>query len=223
MIITDIQIVNKKKCRIYIDGKKAFVLYRGELFKYNMKVGNEIDENTFNIIMYDVLRKRARLRALHILEKQDKTKKQLLDKLYQGGFPEELIDDAINYVESYHYIDDERYARQYIRCKIAKKSKKQLINNLLQRGIDKETAILAYDDISAELINDSMGDCNLETEDVRISNKYMFDIEGEQIKKIISKRLPNTNVTIKDKQRVYRYLISKGFSSSDICSHLSLY
>lgn len=214
MTVTDIENINKKKRRIFIDGKKAFVLYVGEVNKYNIKVGKEIDESMFNFIMYDVLKKRARLRVLHILEKRDKTKKQLIDKLFENEYPEEIIYDAINYAESYNYINDKEYSKRYVRYRINMKSKRLLISHLINRGVDKETAILAYEEVYEEISEEY--DCADECS----SDAGMYSIEERQIKQIIDKRLPKENATIKDKQRVYRYLVSKGFSSSDICKFL---
>ena len=46
--------------------------------------------------------KGAKKRALKILERKDRTKKELIDKLTEDGFPSSVIDIAIKYVESYH-------------------------------------------------------------------------------------------------------------------------
>ena len=101
---------------IYIDGYFKLVLYKGEIRKLNLKHNSEIDEEVYYYIIKDILVKRARLRALHILEKREYTKKQLTDKLKQNEYPDIVIEDAIDYVESYNYINDERYAMQYLRC-----------------------------------------------------------------------------------------------------------
>ena len=47
----------------------------------------------------DVLRK-AKLRALHLLEYMDRTEKGLRQKLEQSGYPTEVVDEAIRYVKS---------------------------------------------------------------------------------------------------------------------------
>ena len=64
----------------------------------------------------DVLRK-AKLRALHLLEYMDRTEKGLRQKLEQSGYPTEVVDEAIRYVKSYGYIDDKRYADNYLRTR----------------------------------------------------------------------------------------------------------
>ena len=76
---------------------------------------------------YD-LSKRAKLRCMHLLERRDYTEKQLRDKLRLGKtqYPPEIIDEAIAYVKAYHYVDDARYARQYVECMKVKKSRRQI-------------------------------------------------------------------------------------------------
>ena len=201
MTVTGIEEINNKKCRIYIDGYFKLVLYKGEIRKLNLKHNSEIDEEVYYYIIKDILVKRARLRALHILEKREYTKKQLTDKLKQNEYPDIVIEDAIDYVESYNYINDERYAMQYFRCGCKKKSVRRLQLELGKKGIDKDTVQNAYEKI-----------------------KYEIDVDYEKdrlISKLIDKRFRNLDtVTDKDIQKTYRYLMSKGFNFDDISRYM---
>ena len=53
------------------------------------------------------------------------------------------------YVESYGYIDDERYARTYIAYRMDTKSRQKIIQELISKGIDKETAESAWEEEAA--------------------------------------------------------------------------
>ena len=77
MIITRVEPLTKTKFRIYIDGEPVFVLYRGELKRFNIAEEEEISEQTVEKINKDVLLKRAKLRAMHLLEDMDRTEKAL--------------------------------------------------------------------------------------------------------------------------------------------------
>ena len=44
----------------------------------------------------------------------DRTEAQLREKLLQAEFSPELVEEAVAYVKSFGYIDDERYVRNYI-------------------------------------------------------------------------------------------------------------
>ena len=56
---------------------------------------------------------RGRKKALAILNHKDRTRWELCDKLEKAGFEQEVIEDAVAYAESFHYIDDLRYATRF--------------------------------------------------------------------------------------------------------------
>ena len=98
MIVTDIVEMDKKRSKIYINGEFAFVIYKGELRDYSIKEGQELSESNYQEILDVVLPKRCKLRAMNLLQKKDYTEKQLRDKLSEGLYPREIIDDAIHIV-----------------------------------------------------------------------------------------------------------------------------
>ena len=92
--------------------------------------------------------RKARLKALKILERMDRTEAQLREKLLQAEFSPELVEDAIAYVKSYGYIDDERYVRNYIEYRREQKSRRQLEQELQYRkGVPQELIQKVYEDL----------------------------------------------------------------------------
>ena len=63
--------------------------------------------------------KKATRKAMQLLEHMDRTEKGLSDRLRQAGFSAEATEDAMNYVRSYGYLNDYRYAMNYISFRIA--------------------------------------------------------------------------------------------------------
>ena len=94
MIVTKTEAVTKTRYKVYIDGQFAFVLYKGELSRYQIREGKEILKETCDKIRGEVLVKRAKLRAMHLLNDMGRTEKQLLEKLKQGGYPDDGIGRA---------------------------------------------------------------------------------------------------------------------------------
>ena len=88
--------------------------------------------------------KKARRKAMLLLEHMDRTEKGLSDRLRQAGFSREAAEDAMEYVKSYGYIDDLRYAQNYISYRIHTKSRQKILMELQQKGIDKATAQEAW-------------------------------------------------------------------------------
>ena len=110
MTVTRIEELSKSRSRVYIDDQFAFVLYKGELRLYHLREGEEIALQDYETILGEILPKRAKLRAMNLLKSRDYTVSQLRQKLEQGGYPEAVAEEALGYVESFHYTDDLRYA-----------------------------------------------------------------------------------------------------------------
>ena len=135
MKITRIEEMTGSRSRVFIDGEFAFVLYRGELRTYHIVEGQELSMEDHDAILTQVLPRRAKLRAMNLLKNREYTEKQLRDKLCEGGYPEQIVEEALSYVESFHYIDDLRYATAYITCHEDTRSRRRIQQDLLGRGI----------------------------------------------------------------------------------------
>ena len=116
MTITSILEYDKRKVLIQLDGHLIFPLYKSEVDKLHLLEGEDISAEVYSQIMEKILPKRVKLRVMHLLQKRSYTREGLRRKLAEGKYPEDIIVEALDYVESYGYIDDERYAAEYIRC-----------------------------------------------------------------------------------------------------------
>ena len=83
--------------------------------------------------------KEVRKKALKLLEHMDRTEKGLYDRLLRAGFSEALAADAVAYVKDYGYVNDARYATNYIMYRIHDKSRQKIFQELQQKGIDRQT------------------------------------------------------------------------------------
>ncbi len=199
MIVTDIIEVTKAKSRVYLDEEAAFVLYKGELRLYHICKGEELSQASLAEITEVLLPKRAKKRCLILLQKKDYTEEELKRKLREGEYPEEVIEEAVSYVKSYHYIDDDRYCMSYISCYASKWSKQQIMKKLLAKGVSKNRIQKAFDELQ------SKGE--LETEETlirEILRKKHYDIE---------------NADDSARRKMYQHLAYKGFSH-DIILHV---
>ena len=195
MMITEIIPVTKQKYRVMTDEQLAFVLYKGELSRYGLKENMELPYELFAEIQEEILIKRAKVRAMHLLNRMDYTEAQLRKKLEQGEYTQKAVDIAIAYVKAYHYLDDERYVCRYLSSSEGRKSRKQAEFELEKKGVSRE--IIAA--------------CREKMEDEQ--EPY----ETELIRSILEKRCKNPqSADEKEIRRHYGYLMRKGFSSSDI-------
>ena len=92
MVVTKIEAVAKNKYKVYLDERFAFVLYKGELSRYRVTVNEELSVEMYEKIRREVILKRGKLRALHLLNVMGRTEEQLRQKLRHGSYPEDIID-----------------------------------------------------------------------------------------------------------------------------------
>lgn len=193
MTVTKIEAVTKTRYRVYIDGQFAFILYKGELSRYHITEDGDIPREVFDKIKKEVILKRARLKAMHLLNDMDRTEAQLRTKLKQGGYTEDIIEEAVNYVSSFGYINDEAYVRRFIESRKDKKSKKEIYAALCQKGIEKKQ------------IEAAMEEC------------YGSEDSREAISRLlIKKKYSPDTATAGEKRQILGYLMRKGFSYDDI-------
>ena len=196
MTITEVTAINQSRYRITLDEESDFVLYRGELRRFQIKQGGELSEDAYRQIFREILPKRAKLRCMNLLKAKDYTKRQLTDKLKQGAYPDEIIEEALAYVESYGYIDDRRYARNFIEYHIGTRSRRRSENDLQQKGIRRELIALAFDELLGEGVE--------------------IDETAQIQKFLLKKNFHMQTATDKERQKMYGFLYRKGFRTDAI-------
>ena len=113
-LVTSIVDVNKQRRRVFVNYEPAFVLYNSEIRKYQIKVDSVIMSDIYNEII-TILTKRAKIRAMALLKSHDYTEGRLREKLQANGYPKCCIDETVAYIYSYGYVDDRRFADNYIK------------------------------------------------------------------------------------------------------------
>lgn len=150
MVVRQLSDLTKDRVSIVMEDGFSFVLYKGELRLYGINVGKEIPHDAYEEIMNTVLPKRAKLRAMNLLKVRPYTEKVLRDKLSAGGYPPEIIDVAIDYVASYHYVDDRQYAEDFIYTYKERKNKKRIMTELMNKGVSKDIIEEAFENFRQE-------------------------------------------------------------------------
>ena len=129
---------DKRRSKVLISEDFAFVLYNGEIRRYHIEEGAELTEERYRQILDEVLRKRARERAIYLLKEKDRTETELTKKLREGFYPEEVIREVLELFKARHYIDDEEYGRSYLDNHSQKKSRRRLQYDLQRKGLDRD-------------------------------------------------------------------------------------
>ena len=192
MIITKLDKVGTKQVRLFFDEEKYCLLYYNEIRRLGFHEQDEIGQEEFEELN-KLLLHRAKLKAMSLLKYQDRTKKELKERLMRAEFPEFITEGAVAYVESFGYINDDAYIRNFIDSRNDKKSRREIYALLRQKGVDMNRA----EEIMEEM--------------------YEEHSDQEAIRELLRKKHWDFACTDpKEKQKIYGYLVRKGFRYEDI-------
>lgn len=195
MIVTNIEQIGKEKFKVSTDEDTTYILYKSELRKYAVRENEELDY----LKIEEMLEKKAKKKVLDWLKFSDRTKDELMNKLYQAGYSKEIAEKAVAYANSYGYLDNQRYGRNYVEYKGKSKSRRQLEMELKNKGLSKEQ------------IEQSLEECQY-NEDEALNKAFQKKIGFRQIE----------GMEYEEKQKIAAYLLRKGFSFEKIRHILQL-
>lgn len=201
MTVTSIIPAGKSRCKIILNGEFSFVLYKGEIRRLPIVEGEELSDDVYEEIMNEILPKRAILRAMNLLWKKAFTVKELRKKLIEGGYPESVVEHALEYVSSYGYTNDERFAEDYIRYHSSDRGAKRIEADLLMKGVSKEDIAAAFREC------DKLG--------ISGSEK-----EKESITLLLEKKHYSPDMDIKERQKIFNFLLRRGYSAENISKYM---
>ncbi len=186
---------SENRFNIFLNNRFAFGLDASICYKYKLKTDMELDESFIETILKAEEKDKASNYAMYLLAKKDRTKNEIISKLKDKGFDEEIINSAIDKLEEYNYINDEAYCERYIndKTKFSKYGVNKIKSKLYAKGVDKEI-------ISKEI--------------VKIDN----DLEFENALALAQKKLSSIKESdkYKIKAKLSNHLITKGFSYDTI-------
>ena len=122
-------------------------------------------------------------------------------RLSQDGYPDMIADRAIEYVSSYHYIDDDRYALNYVRQMSGRRSRRQIESDLMKKGLDRDQIRTAFEELAQE----------------RMPGEEMEDPDVAAIRSIAGKRgFDPETADGETSWKFVRYLLRRGFGYSSV-------
>ena len=125
-------------------------MYSSDIRTYNWKIGQEFTEKEYNEVLRTVVFTNARKKALSLLAKMDYASGDMRLKLRKAEFPEEVIELVISGLLDKGYLDDRRYAQNYVETRSQSKGKGMLRLELQKKGICAEEIELALETLSGQ-------------------------------------------------------------------------
>ena len=197
MIISAIEKKRKMMSAVYIDGEYFMHLDTQTLILKGVKIGDEISQSDLDLLVKESQERRAREKALYLIEYRDHSKKELIDKIKRTS-SEEAAHKAADKMEELGLVNDEEFAKRYARELLYRKhfSKDRATYQLQLKGIDKDKIEEILNEIEIDPVDQI---CSI------IKNKYLRKLSDE-----------------KNKRRTIAALQRLGYKWQDIKSALTL-
>ena len=205
MIVTEISSIDSKKRRIRLDSGYAFPLYLSEVRRYKITENAELDEEQYSEI-HSMLITRVKNRILFLLGDSDKSTYAVRSKIKSAGYPDDIIDCAIESLTEYGYLDDERFTRNYIESMrdCHGKSRREIINILRSKGISSD--LIEKENFVLKL---KCGEFDFD--------EYFLAVKALRKKHIDVNMIEQLD--LKSRSSLYNFLIRKGFDRS-VCNKI---
>jgi regulatory protein len=180
---------NKKRSTIYINGDFAFGLSNEILLKFDFHEGDPIDEDIIQNVLLAQEKQRIRERAFRILAYRKRSVEELKTRLIKIGFDKDLVREIIEEFVRDGALNDDDFTEAFVADYTNLKPKGNIFisRELAKRGISQEA----------------------------IKSALRVRDENQIVKNFLQKKLSHFNVkNPKDRQKILRRLLSRGFTPS---------
>lgn len=177
---------------VEFDNGEKFDLAIDLVAKYKLSKGKKLDTNLLTDILKEQRIIEAKTIALNFVSYKQRTKFEVEQKLKQKHYTESEIQKAIEFLEDFGYLDDKKFAKEYLQFALKQKkySLLRIKNNLFQKGLSKD------------LIDEVLRDLQVDSQEF----ENAMNLALKKFQQLV--RMNKDNPV----QKVAQYLYSKGFS-----------
>ena len=198
MIITKIQRLRGRRSRygVHLDGVRTLELSDWTIGKYCLRTGDDLDEQTIDIIKSTEAETQAKNNAINFLSYRQRSSKEIIDHLMKKGFTFECAEVVTQQLQSARLVNDLEFARTFVRDRVKRKPTGHALirMQLLAKGIPSSMT----DTVLAELISPQ--------------NQQASALDAAK-RKIRLMRYSKKNLgEEKQKKRLLDFLLRRGFS-----------
>ncbi|MCX7995037.1 MAG: RecX family transcriptional regulator [candidate division WOR-3 bacterium] len=182
---------NRKRSNIYLNGEYRFALDNEIILNYDLKEGDEITEEQISYLLLAEQKRRLKQRAYRLLRYRNRSIAEMKERLQRLGYETEMVEEIVRELIEEGILNDQKFVRDFVSDYTYLKPKGNvfIINELRKRKID------------GNLIQEILQERD----------------EKPLIKDIIKKRFGELDKgNKKQKAKIVRYLLSKGFTHSSI-------
>lgn len=205
MIVTDVSSFKGSMMCVELSGgglaQDMKIYIHSEIIrKYNVGKGMELSEEEADRLIYENDLRRARERALYLMESRDHSYRELFDKL-EKNYSEDICFEVCNRLAEIGVINDRRYAEKLCRqlFEVKKLGRYRVKQEMRLRGL------------GAEIIEEAMENFSEEDEPF------------ERLEKLVEQKYERYLTDRKGVEKVKNALARKGYSFGEIKEVLDLY
>ncbi len=205
MIVTDVSLFKGSMMCVELSGgglaQEMKIYIHSEIIrKYNVAKGMELSEEEADRLIYENDLRRARERALYLMESRDHSYRELFDKL-EKNYSEDICFEVCNRLAEIGVINDRRYAEKLCRqlFEVKKLGRYRVKQEMRLKGL------------SSEIIEEAMENFSEEDEPF------------ERLEKLVEQKYERYLTDRKGVEKVKNALARKGYSFGEIKEVLDLY
>jgi regulatory protein len=204
----------RKGYELYTDGEYAFFIDEETYIRLSLYDKTEITAEELEEIKTATEVNRGISYGIDYVSRVKRTRKQVFEYLQKMGLSQESAEKILDHLCKEKYIDDEDYAKRYIKTgiKTGDKSVLLLLNELKQRGISEETAEKA-----------SKPYLSMEADRAYAAVRKRFDNKKQVLTESLDEDEPFSSFEkltpldkLKMKEKIYRFLAYRGYSYETI-------
>lgn len=157
-----------------------------------LEEGSDVELASFKRQIEEGEKRLAEEIAVRKLTFSSRSEKEIRRSLKEKRIPYDAIDETVEKLERYHYIDDERFVKNYLSVNGKKYGRKKIEYVLtVEKGVDKE--------VVREIVFESLDDETEHEKAMTLADKYLT---------------PRVVLGKSPKQKLYAYLLQRGFENS---------
>ena len=205
MIVTDVSPFKGSMMCVQLSGgglaQEMKIYIHSEIIrKYNVAKGMELSEEEADRLIYENDLRRARERALYLMESRDHSYRELFDKL-EKNYSEDICFEVCNRLAEIGVINDRRYAEKLCRqlFEVKKLGRYRVKQEMRLKGLGSEIIEEAMENFSEE------------------------DEPFERLEKLVEQKYERYLTDRKGVEKVKNALARKGYSFGEIKEVLDLY
>jgi len=210
-MVLEIREKSGKKYTVTCDGERYCRCYPGDLRELGFAEFTEgqtveISEQSLAELEKTVFLTRAKRRSLFLLGKKEYTSREMVKKLADDGYPEQVTASVLAWLYELHYVDDGSYAERYALYLLPRCSERELIQKMYQKGFEKV------------VIREALEQAKVRYREENSSNEEeTVSPEEEAIRAFLRKKGYRTETTDEEKKKkLVASLYRKGFSLDKI-------